>query len=207
MGKPIVIWPDKVLSRPTAPVTDFGPALQALLEDMMESLREAEGIGIAANQIGVGLRVAWVGRPDGTFFEIVNPDLLESSEPVTYEEGCLSVPGEFEQTPRFRKVKLRYQDRTGVPTTLEAEDRLAHVLQHEIDHLDGTVFVNRLSSLKRDLIRRKMVKLQRTRAAEAAHPHSDDEHGEHAHGHEHGHPHQHHHPAHDPRGPHGKGED
>ena len=125
-------------------------------------MREAEGIGIAANQIGVGLRLAWVGRPDGTFFEIINPELLETSEPVTYEEGCLSVPGEFEETPRFRKVKVRFQDRTGAWQTLEAEDRLAHVLQHEIDHLDGTVFVNHLSSLKRDLIRKKMVKLQKT---------------------------------------------
>ncbi len=73
MAKPIVIWPDKVLQRPTAKVTDFGPALEKLLGEMMESLREAEGIGIAANQIGVAARVAWVGRPDGSFFEIVNP--------------------------------------------------------------------------------------------------------------------------------------
>lgn len=195
MAKPIVIWPDKVLTRATAKVTDFGPALGTLLDEMMESLREAEGIGIAANQVGVGLRVAWVGRPDGTFFEIVNPELLETAEPVSYEEGCLSVPGEFEQTPRFRKVKVRYQDKSGAWQTLEAEDRLAHVLQHEIDHLDGTVFVNRLSSLKRDLIRRKMVKLQKTRTEEAAHPHHAHDHHQHA-GHDHSHPH-----------PHGRGHD
>src|SRR5271163_4815226 len=90
MAKPILIWPDKVLQRPTAKVTDFGPALDTLLSEMTDSLREAEGIGIAANQIGVGLRLAWVGRPDGTFFEIINPELLETSEPVTFEEGCLS---------------------------------------------------------------------------------------------------------------------
>ncbi|MGO9829216.1 MAG: peptide deformylase [Myxococcaceae bacterium] len=188
MAKPIVIWPDKVLQRPTAKVTDFGPALQTLLGEMMDSLREAEGIGIAANQIGVPLRLAWVGRPDGTFFEIVNPELLETLEPLTYEEGCLSVPGEFEDTPRFRKVKVRFQDRTGAWQTLEAEDRLAHVLQHEIDHLEGTVFVNRLSSLKRDLLKKKMLKLQKTRADEHAHPHRG-----HPHGHDHsGHGHHHH---------------
>jgi peptide deformylase len=192
MAKAIVIWPDKVLQRRTSKVTDFGPALEALLNEMMDSLREAEGIGIAANQIGVGLRVAWVGRPDGTFFEIVNPELLEATEPVTFEEGCLSVPGEFDETPRFRKVKVRYQDRTGAWQTLEAEDRQAHVLQHEIDHLDGTVFVNLLSSLKRDVIRRKMVKLQKTRAEEQAHPH----HG-HDHDHDHDHGHDHPHGAHD----------
>jgi len=194
MAKPIVIWPDKVLTRATAQVTDFGPALGTLLDEMMESLREAEGIGIAANQVGIGLRVAWVGRPDGTFFEIVNPELLETAEPVTYEEGCLSVPGEFEQTPRFRKVKVRYQDKSGAWQTLEAEDRLAHVLQHEIDHLDGTVFVNRLSSLKRDLIRRKMVKLRKTRAEEGDHAHHPHDGHHHHHDHEHAHgsrPHRH----------------
>jgi peptide deformylase len=192
MAKPIVIWPDKVLQRPTAKVTDFGPALEKLLSEMMESLREAEGIGIAANQIGVALRVAWVGRPDGTFFEIVNPELIEKAEPVAYEEGCLSVPGEFEDTPRFRKVKVRFQDRTGTWQTLEAEDRQAHVLQHEIDHLDGAVFVSRLSSLKRDLIRKKMVKLQKTRAEDHAHPHRG-----HDHSHDHDHSaHGHHHEDH-----------
>ena len=186
MAKPIVIWPNKVLQRPTAKVTGFGPALETLLGEMMDSLREAEGIGIAANQIGISQRLAWVGRPDGTFFEIVNPELLETSEPVSYEEGCLSVPGEFEQTPRFRKVKVRYQDRTGTWQTLEAEDRLAHVLQHEIDHLDGTVFVNRLSSLKRDLLRKKMLKLQKTRSEEHAHPHRGHSHDDHS-GHDHHH--------------------
>jgi peptide deformylase len=192
MAKPIVIWPDKVLQRPTSPVTDFGPALERLLVEMMESLKEAEGIGVAANQIGVGLRVAWVGRPDGTFFEIVNPSLLETSEPVMYEEGCLSVPGEFDQTPRFRKVKVRFQDKSGAWQTLEAEDRLAHVLQHEIDHLDGTVFVNHLSSLKRDLIRKKMLKVQKTRSEEHAHPHRGHDHDHDHEGHVHGHHHEDH---------------
>jgi peptide deformylase len=187
MAKPIVIWPDKVLQRPTAKVTDFGPALDTLLAEMADSLREAEGIGIAANQIGVSLRVAWVGRPDGTFFEIVNPELLEKSEPVTFEEGCLSVPGEFEDTPRFRKVKVRFQDRKAVWQTVEAEDRLAHVLQHEIDHLDGTVFVMHLSSLKRELIRKKMLKVQKTGVEEHAHPHRGHDHSHHGHDHSHHH--------------------
>jgi peptide deformylase len=189
MAKPILLWPDKLLQRPTAKVTDFGPPLEALLNEMMDSLREAEGIGIAANQIGVGLRVAWVGRPDGTFFEIVNPELLETAEPVSFEEGCLSVPGEFEDTPRFRKAKVRYQDRTGAWQTLEAEDRLAHVLQHEIGHLDGTVFVNLLSPLKRELIRKRMVKQKKAGSDEHAHPHRG--HHEHDDGDAHHH-HQHH---------------
>jgi peptide deformylase len=176
MPKPIVIWPDKVLSARTRPVTEFGPALGPLLEEMMESLRAAEGIGIAANQIGVSLAVAWVGREDGTFFEIVNPAVLEKTEPVSLEEGCLSVPHEWEQTPRFGKVRVRYQDRDGVEHELSAEGRLAHVLQHEIDHLAGTTFVDHLSQLKRGLIRKRMQRLQKERAAEEAggHVHSED---------------------------------
>ena len=106
MSTPIVIWPDKRLSARTRPVTEFGPALDPLLEEMMESLRAAEGIGIAANQIGVSLAVAWVGREDGTFFEIANPVVLETSEPVSLEEGCLSVPHEWEQTPQIGRAHV-----------------------------------------------------------------------------------------------------
>ena len=140
MPKPIVIWPDKVLSTRTRPVTEFGPALDALLEEMMESLRAAEGIGIAANQIGVSLAIAWVGREDGTFFEIANPVVLEKSEPVSLEEGCLSVPHEWEQTPRFAKVRVRYQDRTGAQQELTAEGRLRNCL-FALDEVDVKPFL------------------------------------------------------------------
>ncbi len=165
MDKRIVVWPSKVLETRTRRVTEFGAGLSTLLEEMMEALREAEGIGIAANQIGVGQAVAWVVREDGTSFEIVNPEILESSEPVSLREGCLSVPDEWEETPRFSKVRVRYQDRTGAEHTLSAEGRLAHVLQHEIDHLSGVTFVEHLSQLKRSLIRKKMLKLQKALAA------------------------------------------
>lgn len=161
MARDIVIWPHKVLSTPTQPVTDFGPALDKLLEEMEASMKEAEGIGIAANQIGEPLRVAWVGREDGTFFEIVNPEMLSKEGPVELEDGCLSVPGEWAKCPRFHKVRVKYQDRKGQWHELEAEGRLAHVLQHEIDHLDGHVFVDHLASLKRSLILDKMKKLQK----------------------------------------------
>jgi peptide deformylase len=152
----VVLWPNKVLESPTQPVTDFGPSLQQLIDDMLVSMRGYDGIGIAANQVGVPLRVAIVGREDGSWFEIVNPSVLSTEEPVSLEEGCLSVPDQFEQTPRFRKVRVRFQDRKGEWHELSAEDRLAHVLQHEIDHLDGQVFVSKLSSLKRQLIRAKI---------------------------------------------------
>ncbi|OJT19432.1 peptide deformylase [Archangium sp. Cb G35] len=161
MARDIVIWPNKVLNTPTKPVTDFGDTLTKLLDEMFASMKEAEGIGIAANQIGVSQRCSWVGREDGTFFEIINPQILEKSGPVTLEEGCLSVPEQYEKTPRFHKVKVKYQDRVGEWHELEAEGRLAHVLQHEIDHLDGHVFVEHLSNLKRSLILEKMKKLQK----------------------------------------------
>jgi peptide deformylase len=162
MARDIVIWPHKVLSSATQPVTDFGPALEKLLGEMAEAMQEAKGIGIAANQVGEALRVALVGREDGSFFEIVNPQLLERSEPLTLEEGCLSVPDEWEKVPRFKKVKVRYQDKTGQWHEVEAEGRLAHVFQHEIDHLDGHVFVEHLSGLKRSLIQDRMKKLQKS---------------------------------------------
>lgn len=164
MARDIVIWPNKVLSTPTKPVTDFGDSLTRLLDEMFESMKKADGIGIAANQVGVALRCSWVGREDGTYFEIINPQILEKSGPVTLEEGCLSVPDHFEKTPRYNKVKVRYQDRTGAWHELEAEGRLAHVLQHEIGHLDGQVFVELLSNLKRGLIMEKMKKLQKVLA-------------------------------------------
>lgn len=161
MAKQIVVWPDKVLNSKTKPVTDFGEPLEALLKELDEAVREAEGIGIAANQIGVPLRVALVGRGDGTFFEIVNPEVLSKSEKVTLREGCLSVPEAWEQVERFHKVKVRYQDKTAEWHEVEAEGQLAHVFQHEIDHLDGTVYVMHLSNLKRGLIRERMEKLKR----------------------------------------------
>jgi peptide deformylase len=165
MVRPIVYWPDPVLDNKTEPVTEFGDALTPLLDEMMESMEEAEGVGIAANQVGVALSLAWVRREDGTAFEIANPVILEKSEPIELDEGCLSVPGEWEKVRRFRKVKVRYQDRAGAAHELEAEGHLAHVLQHEIDHLSGLVFVKHLSQLKRGLLRKSMIKQKANRHA------------------------------------------
>lgn len=161
MARDIVLWPHKVLTSATQPVTDFGPALEKLLDEMAEAMREAKGIGIAANQVGEPLRVALVGREDGTFFEIVNPQVLERSGRIILEEGCLSIPNEWEKVPRHEKVKVRYQDKTGQWHEVEADGKLAHVFQHEIDHLDGHVFVEHLSGLKRSLIQERMKKLQK----------------------------------------------
>jgi peptide deformylase len=161
MAREIVLWPHKVLTSATRPVTDFGPALEKLLGEMLEAVLEAKGIGLAANQLGEPLRLALVGREDGTFFEIINPQLLERSEETVLDEGCLSVPDVWEKAPRYKKVKVRYQDKTAQWHEVEAEGRLAHVFQHEIGHLDGHVFVELLSGLKRGLIQERMKKLQK----------------------------------------------
>ena len=159
----IVIWPNKVLTTPSKPVTDFGPELAKLIEDMHESMVKAEGIGIAAPQVGVSLHLAIVGREDGTWFEIANAQILEKSEPIKLNEGCLSVPQEYDDVQRFKKIRVKYQDKTGQWHEDEAEGRLAHVFQHEIDHLNGTVFVDHISNTRRSLIREKMMKLQKAK--------------------------------------------
>lgn len=170
MIKPVVWWPQDVLMNRPQPVTAFGDALRPLLDDMRETMIEEKGVGIAANQIGVALRIAIVAPEEQDAFIVANPEWIERSGAVTLDEGCLSVPDEWEKVPRFEKVKLRYQDEHGATRELEASGRVAHVLQHEIDHLDGLVFVDRLSSLKKSLIRQRMVKRQKQRVREAKRP-------------------------------------
>jgi peptide deformylase len=157
----IVVWPDRVLSTPTRRVTDFGPALRELLERMKVALVEAEGIGLAANQIGVGLRVAIVSPPEGELIEMINPAITARRGEVVLDEACLSVPGEGEKVKRAVEVDVAYQDAAGAQHTMTAKDRLAHIVQHEVDHLDGTVYVQYIGPAKRDLIRRRMEKLKR----------------------------------------------
>jgi peptide deformylase len=164
MARDIVIWPAAVLNTATKAVTEFGPALVALLEELREAMVAHKGIGIAANQIGVAQRAALVGRGDGTYVEMINPRITGRRGEITYAEGCLSVPGEEEQVVRFAEVDVTWQDRAGSTQSETAKERFAHVVQHEVDHLEGTVYVMRISSLKRDMIRRKMVKLQKEQA-------------------------------------------
>lgn len=169
MAKSIVIWPDPVLSSPTREVTAFDAELAALLEEMRAAMVEAKGIGIAANQIGVPLRVAIVGRGDGTHVEMVNPRITARRGEKSWAEGCLSVPGEEEQVVRFEEVDVTWQDAKGATHTETAKEKFAHVVQHEVDHLDGTVYVMRISNLKRDIIRRRMLKLKK----DLQHAHSE----------------------------------
>ena len=159
MARDIVIWPHKVLTSATRPVTDFGPALEKLLEEMAEAMREAKGIGIAANQVGEPLRVALVGREDGTSFEIVNPRLLERSGPITLEEGCLSVPGLSFEIVRPDNIHLTGVDLDGNPVDIQTGEYLGRVFQHELDHLDGVLMLERTDDESR---REALATLRRT---------------------------------------------
>lgn len=161
MDDEIVLWPDRILSTPTRAVTEFGPQLRELLERMKRAMAEAEGIGLAANQIGVGLRAALVSPPEGELIEMINPRITAKRGEVLLDEACLSLPGEGEKVKRAVEVDVVYQDAAGGEHTLTAKERVAHIVQHEVDHLDGLVYVQHVGPVKRDLIRRRMEKRKR----------------------------------------------
>jgi peptide deformylase len=165
MVHPIVKFPDPILQRPTEQVTRFDQELSTLVDDMFESMYDAHGIGLAAPQIGVPKRVTVL---DLSFEKIpeekivlVNPEVIFSEGKQLGEEGCLSLPEIREKVSRASRVKVRAQDLAGNWFEREGEDLLARALQHEVDHLDGVLFIFRISRLKRDLVLRKIRKLQR----------------------------------------------
>ena len=173
MVREIVIWPDPVLKQVAAPVDRVDDTVRRLLDDMAETMYAADGVGLAAPQVGVGRRVIVIDtsprQPEQKLIHLVNPEIVLAEGTTVYTEGCLSIPGEAEDVERAAKVRVRALDYHGKPFEIEAEgDLLAIALQHEIDHLQGTVFVDHLSSLKRELIRRRMKKLKAERASEVA---------------------------------------
>jgi peptide deformylase len=165
MVHPIVKFPDPVLQRPTEPVTVFDKELETLIEDMFDSMYEAHGIGLAAPQIGVPKRITVIDlsfkqNPDDKIV-LVNPEIIMREGKQSEEEGCLSLPDIREKVTRSAKVKIRAQDAKGNWFEREAEELLARAFQHEIDHLDGILFIFRISALKRDFVLRRIRKLQR----------------------------------------------
>ena len=166
MIRPIVRYGDAdVLHEPAAPVTDFTPDLHRLIDDMIQTMYAAPGIGLAATQVGVGLRVfvadLSVGRNPSDLLVFVNPEFLERDGMQLEEEGCLSVPGFQATVARPARAVLKGLDRDGRGQTVEATGLLARCFQHEMDHLEGTLFVDRLRGLQKDLIVRKIKKLAR----------------------------------------------
>jgi peptide deformylase len=165
---PIILAPDPRLKAKTRRVSEKDrAAIRAVLPQMMATMYAAPGIGLAAPQIGLDLRFAVVDlMPDGkpAPITLINPKVeRRSREETAREEGCLSLPGHYAEVTRPEKVMVSYEDIDGKPQTLEADGLLATCLQHEIDHLDGILFVDHLSALKRNMILRKMVKEQRLR--------------------------------------------
>jgi len=159
-------YPDPVLREKTARVGTIDQSVQRLIDDMIETMHAAPGVGLAANQVGVSLQVAVIDlgdreeedEPRHPLVVLINPEFVSMQGSVVAEEGCLSIPDFSEKVKRAARVKVRAQDRTGKPFELEAEGLMAKALQHEIDHLNGLLFIDRLSPLKKNIFKRKLKK-------------------------------------------------
>jgi peptide deformylase len=172
MVREIVIWPDPVLKEIARPVDRVDDSVRRLLDDMAETMYAADGVGLAAPQLGVSRRAIVIDtsprQPEQRLIHLVNPEIVRLEGKLVYTEGCLSIPGEAEDVERAAKVWVRALGRDGHLFELECEGLLAIAVQHETDHLQGTLFVDHLSSLKRELIRRRMKKLKAEQATERA---------------------------------------
>jgi peptide deformylase len=168
----ILHYPDKRLRVPGEPVTDFGPELQTLIDDMAETMYAAPGVGLAATQIGVAKQLFIVdvssGEGPNDLRIFINPQIVKAEGEIDWEEGCLSFPGVHQDITRAEQVKVRAQDRKGNWFEIEADGLMAIALQHEKDHLDGKLMIDHLSALKRRIVHRAMQKraLQSGEAAE-----------------------------------------
>ena len=162
---PIVKFPDPILQQPAEPVTVFDAELRKLVDDMFTSMYDAQGIGLAAPQIGISKRLTVIDlsfqkKPEDKIV-LINPEVIEIKGKQVEEEGCLSLPEIRDRVVRAAEVKVRAQDADGNPIEVDGTELLARAIQHEIDHLDGILFIFRLSRLKRDLQLRKIRKLQK----------------------------------------------
>ncbi len=165
----ILEFPDPRLRTRAEPVTRFDAALRTLIDDMLETMYAAPGIGLAASQVDVHKRVIVmdVSEERNEPLVLVNPEILARDGEVSTEEGCLSVPGIFDEVKRASKVRVRAQDRDGAAFERDFDDVVAVCIQHEMDHLEGRLFVDYLSDLKRERIRKKLEKERKERAARA----------------------------------------
>ena len=163
----VLHYPDPRLRNVAVPVDTVDESVRTLAGDMLETMYAARGIGLAAVQVGVARRVVVVdASPErNSPLAVINPRVAEGHEPAEFEEGCLSVPGVYETVSRFARVRVEALDRDGQPLSIEAEGTLAACLQHEIDHLDGRLFVDYLSRLKQHRIRKRASKRSRESVA------------------------------------------
>ena len=171
---PIVKFGHDVLSRKTEPVAAWGDELERLVRDMEETMHAARGIGLAANQVCLSMRLAIIDLEPATerseLWVLANPEIVESSGIVKESEGCLSIPGVFELVERPERVVVRYQELRGDEKVVEGTGLLARALCHEIDHLNGLLFPQRIRGLRGDLVKRRVKKMARSGQFDEVHP-------------------------------------
>ena len=164
---PVRTIPDHVLREKAKPVSSVDARVGKFMDDMLESMYAQRGIGLAANQVGVLERVITVDiseeRNGSKAFLMANPEIVwhDETETFTYNEGCLCVPEQFAEVTRPKRIRLTYLDQSGKKQEIEAEDLLSQCLQHEVDHLNGVLFIDHISKLKRDMITKKVEKAKR----------------------------------------------
>lgn len=173
MSRPIVLYPDPRLLKKSKPVTQFGPELKTLALEMTESMRDAFGVGLAAIQIGEPIRmmvmdVNYDQEERGEALVVCNPEVLDEEGSETIEEGCLSIPDVREEVERSFKVKVKYQDVTGKEQFGEFEGLLARCVLHEIDHMNGQLFIQKIPAVKRLFLKKQLDQLKKN-YKEAAH--------------------------------------
>lgn len=158
----MVRFPDEFLRKKTHPVEEFNEELHTLLDNMFETMYEENGVGLAAPQVGKSLRLYilddFSGPNNSNPMEIINPEFILKEGEVLDEEGCLSLPGEYAYVKRFEEVHVKYQNRFGEEKVLAATGRLARILQHEYDHLEGILFIDHLPATKREQIKKHIKK-------------------------------------------------
>ncbi|MEL0584935.1 MAG: peptide deformylase [Candidatus Thiodiazotropha sp. (ex. Lucinoma kazani)] len=169
----ILHFPDPRLRNKAMPVAQVDDSIRRLIDDMLETMYQAPGIGLAATQVNVAKRVVVIDLSEEKDQPLclINPEILEKDGEEQMEEGCLSVPGVYETVKRANHIRLRALGRDGIPFEMETDDLLAVCIQHELDHLEGKLFVDYLSSLKRQRIRKKLEKESRQQDAPQASAH------------------------------------
>ena len=168
MKLPIVIYPDRRLKSVSEPVSSFDKELHTLLDNMYDTMISSNGIGLAAIQVGRSIQALILNLPDEEnvqhkedLIEIINPEITFKEDSVFYQEGCLSIPGFYEEIERYARIAIRYQDRNGKTCTMEAEELLSIAIQHEMEHLQGKVFIENLSYSRRKKFEKEYKKAQK----------------------------------------------
>jgi peptide deformylase len=172
MVREILIWPDPLLKKKASAVAKVDDSVRKLIDDMFETMYAADGVGLAAPQIGVLKNVIVLDtrprQPDSQPVAMVNPVIVEKVGTTLYTEGCLSIPGEAEEIERAAQVTVKFLDRDGQEQQLQCDGLLAIAVQHETEHLEGVLFVDHLSTLKREMIKKRMKREKAARETEKA---------------------------------------